>query len=61
MSLISLIIYLVIIGVALYVIETYVPMSAPIKLLIRVVIVLLILLWILQLIGFVGPTIPRLK
>ena len=60
MSLISLIIVLVIVGVALYMIETYIPMSPPIKTVIRVVVVIVVVLWLLQLFGITGPSIPRL-
>jgi len=61
MSLITVLIVLVILGVALYLIETYIPMSPPIQLVIRVVVVLFIVLWLLQLLGIVGPTVPRLS
>lgn len=56
MSLISALVLLIIIGVALYLIETYIPMSPPIKIVIRVVVVLLLVLWLLQLFGITGPT-----
>lgn len=61
MSLIMLVLYLVILGVALYMLETYVPMSSPIKLLIRVVIVIVVVLWLLQIFGITGPTVPKLR
>ena len=61
MSLIGLILVLVLVGVALYLIETYIPMSPPIKTVIRVVIIIVLVLWLLQLFGIVGPSIPRLK
>jgi hypothetical protein len=61
MPLITFILVLVIIGVCLYLIETYIPMSPPIQTIIRVVVVIVIVLWLLQLIGVVGPNIPRLK
>jgi len=51
MSIITLIIVLVILGLALYLLETYVPMSPPIKLVIRVVVVLAIVIWLLQAFG----------
>ena len=53
MDLVSLLIVLVIVGVCLYLVETYIPLSPPIKTLIRVVVVLVIVLWLLRL--FVGP------
>lgn len=52
MGLIELVVLLAIVGVLLYVIETYIPMSPAIKTLIRVVVILVIVLWLLRL--FVG-------
>ncbi len=56
MNLISVIIVLVICGLVLYLLETYVPMSPPIKTVLRVVVVLVLCLWLLQTFGIVGPT-----
>lgn len=61
MSLIGVLLVLVIVGVCLYLIETYVPMSPPIKTVIRVLVVLFIVLWLLQTFGIVGPTIGRIR
>jgi len=61
MSLISLLLILIVIGVCLYLVETYVPMAAPIKTIIRVVVVLVVVLWLLQIFGVVGPTVPRIR
>lgn len=61
MSLITLVLTLVIIGVCLYLLETYVPMSPPIKTVIRVVVVVILILWLLQIFGIVGPRVPRLS
>ncbi len=51
MSIISLLIVLVIIGVCLYLVENYIPMAAPIKTVIRVIVVLVLVLWLLQAFG----------
>lgn len=60
MGLISLILLLVVVGVVLYLIETYIPMSPPIKTVIRVVVVIVLCLYLLQL--FVGDVpLPRLR
>ena len=59
MSLISLILVLVIVGVCLYLIENYIPMSPPIKIVIRVVVVIALVLWLLQAFGITGPSVPR--
>ncbi len=61
MPLISLIVTLVVVGLILWLCETYIPMSPPIKTVLRVVVVLVLIVWLLQLIGFVGPTLPRLR
>lgn len=61
MSLIGLILVLVIVGVCLYLLETYVPLAPPIKLLIRVVVVIVLVLWLLQLFGITGPAIPQIR
>lgn len=55
---ISIIVALVIVGLVLYLIETYVPMSAPIKTVLRVVVVLILCLWLLQAFGLYsgGPS-----
>jgi hypothetical protein len=52
MGLITLIIVLVVVGLCLYLIEAYVPMSPPIKTVLRVVVVLVLVLWLRQ--TFVG-------
>jgi len=61
MSLIGLIIVLVVCGLCLYLVETYIPMSPPFKLIIRVVVVLVLVVWLLQAFGIVGPTVPHLR
>lgn len=52
---ITLIILIVIIGVAMYLVETYVPMSPPIRIVLRVVVVLLLLLYLLRAFGISDP------
>jgi len=55
---ITLIIGLVILGVALYLLETYIPMSPPIKMVIRVVIVLVLVVWLLRFFGITDASFP---
>jgi hypothetical protein len=52
MSLISLILTLIVIGVLLWLINTYIPMDGKIKKIINVVVVVAVILWVLGL--FVG-------
>jgi hypothetical protein len=54
MPLINIIIMLVVIGVALWAINTYIPMAKPIKTILNVVVVVVISLWLLQTFGIIG-------
>jgi len=47
MSLISLVLTLIVIGVLLWLINTYIPMDAKIKKIINVVVVVAVIIWIL--------------
>lgn len=51
---ITALIVLVVVGVILYLLENYVPMSPPIKVVIRVIVILFLCLWLLGLFG-IGP------
>lgn len=60
MPLLSLLIVLVVVGVVLYLVETYLPIDPAIKIVIRVVVVLIVLVWLVDV--FLGPvTVPRLR
>jgi hypothetical protein len=50
---ITALIVLVIAGVCLYLLETYVPMSDPIRVVIRVVVVLFLILYLLKIFNIV--------
>lgn len=50
---IELLVLLVIVGVVLYLLETYVPMDPAIKTVIRVIVVLVLCLWLLRAFGVV--------
>jgi hypothetical protein len=54
MPLINIIIILVVIGVALWAINTYIPMAKPVKTILNVVVVVVISLWLLQTFGIIG-------
>lgn len=58
---ITLLLLLVILGVGLYLIETYVPMAAPIKLIIRVVVIIFIVLLLLRAFGIADVAVPRVR
>lgn len=48
---ITAILVLVVLGVALYLIETYVPMSPPFKIVIRIIIIVFSILYLLRVFG----------
>lgn len=48
---ITAVIVLVVLGVALYLIENYVPMSPPFKIVIRIIVILFCVLYLLRLFG----------
>ncbi len=59
---IQVIVLLVIVGVCLYLLNTYVPMAAPIKTILNVVVVLFLILYLLSAFGiFSGTPFPRLR
>lgn len=60
MPLISVVITLLIVGVLLWLFETYIPLNAQIKKIIQVIILIAVVLWLLQLAGVLATvgTIP---
>jgi predicted membrane channel-forming protein YqfA (hemolysin III family) len=52
---ISLVLTIAIVGVLVYLLETYVPMPQPFKIAIRVIVVVLLVLWIVRLFGLDVP------
>ena len=51
MSLLNLLIVLVVVGVILWLVNTYIPMDAKIKSILNVVVVILVVVWLLQAFG----------
>jgi hypothetical protein len=58
---ISLIIVLVIVGLGLYLINTYVPMAPPVKTILNVVVVLVLCLYLLSVFGITNSRVPLPK
>ncbi len=60
MPLITVVITIIVIGVLLWLAETYLPMSPPIKMLLRVVVVIALVIWLLNIAGLLGglQTVP---
>jgi hypothetical protein len=51
MSIVELLLLLILIGVGLYFVNRYIPMAAPIRTLVNIVVVLLVVLWLLEKFG----------
>jgi hypothetical protein len=54
MPLINLIIVLIVVGVVLWLINTYIPMDSKIKGLLNAVVVIGVVIWLLQALGLLG-------
>ena len=54
MPLINLVIVLVVVGVILWVINTYIPMQSTIKKILNVVVVIVVIIWLLSVFGLIG-------
>ncbi|GBL45562.1 hypothetical protein SFMTTN_1372 [Sulfuriferula multivorans] len=54
MPLIQLVIVLVVVGVVLWLINTYIPMEATIKKILNVVVIIVVILWLLSVFGVLG-------
>jgi hypothetical protein len=55
MPLINLVIALIIVGMALWLINRYIPMASSIKTILNVVVVVAVGVWVLQVTGLWGP------
>lgn len=54
MDLIQLIITLAVVGVLLWLVETYIPMDAGIKKMLQIVVIIVVAIWLLQSFGLLG-------
>lgn len=54
MSLIQIVVILIVVGVLLWLINSYIPMDAQIKKILNIVVLVVIVLWILQVFGILG-------
>ncbi|HWR53241.1 MAG TPA: Thivi_2564 family membrane protein [Bryobacteraceae bacterium] len=60
MSLVTIVLVLLVVGVLLWLINTYVPMASSIKTILNIVVVIVVLLWLARAFGLIstGPTVP---
>ncbi len=56
MSLISLVITLIVVGVLLWLVNTYIPMDGKIKKILNVAVVICVVVWLLYAFGVLGHT-----
>jgi hypothetical protein len=56
MSLISLALTLIVIGILLWLVNTYIPMDGKIKKILNVVVVICVVVWLLSAFGVIGHT-----
>jgi hypothetical protein len=65
MTLVSIVLVLVVVGLVMWLINTYIPMAAGIKSVLNIVVFLIMVVWLLQGFGLVGNIpgvrIPALK
>ncbi len=65
MTLVGIVVVLVVVGLILWLINTYIPMAGAIKSLLNIVVFVVVLIWVLQVFGLIGPIkglhIPSLK
>jgi hypothetical protein len=54
MSLISLVLVLVVVGVVLWLINRFIPMQSSIKKILNVVVIIVVILWLLSAFGIIG-------
>jgi hypothetical protein len=59
MDLVTLVVLLIVFGLIIWLVQTYLPIPPPIKTVIVVVLVLILCLWLLRAVGIVGPIIGR--
>jgi len=65
MTLVGIVVVLVVVGLILWLINTYIPMAGGMKSLLNIVVFVVVLIWLLQLFGLIGPIngvhIPKLR
>lgn len=54
MSIITIVLVLIVVGVLMWLINTFIPMARPIKTLLNVVVLIILIIWLLQVFGVVS-------
>ena len=55
MTLVNIVVILVVVGLVMWLINTYIPMAGAIKSLLNIVVFVVVLIWVLQTFGLIGP------
>jgi hypothetical protein len=55
MPLLHIVLVLIVVGVLLWLVNTYIPMDAKIKSLLNIVVMIVVVIWLLQAFGVLGP------
>ncbi|MEQ1948363.1 MAG: Thivi_2564 family membrane protein [Bryobacteraceae bacterium] len=55
MPLMNIVVALIVVGVALWLINRFIPMASSIKTILNVVVVVAVCVWVLQVVGLWGP------
>lgn len=61
MTFLSLILGIALVGLVVYLIERFIPMAEPFKILIRVIAAIVVILWLLEAFAVPLPSLPRLR
>jgi hypothetical protein len=54
MSLLTIVVVLIVVGVLLWLVNTYIPMDSKIKSILNAVVVIVVVIWLLQAFGIIG-------
>lgn len=61
MSLVSLVVVLIVVGVILYLINNYIPMDTKIKKILNALVIIVVILWLLQAFGVLSGGLNGLR
>jgi hypothetical protein len=55
MPLIHIVLVLIVVGVLLWLVNSFIPMDAKIKSILNIIVVIFVIIWLLQAFGILGP------
>jgi hypothetical protein len=60
MTLVQIAVVLIVVGVLMWLVNTYIPMMGAMKSLLNLVVIVVVVVWLLQVFGIIGP-IPGIR